>query len=82
MSPVLHDTLCVITDVQMPGMNGLELQATLVAGRPNLPIIVLTAFPEEHIRRRAEATGAVGFFAKPVDSSAIIECLNRALKRR
>jgi FixJ family two-component response regulator len=46
-----------------------------------MPIIFITAFPEERIRRRAEDAGAVGFFSKPVDSHALIECLDAALKR-
>jgi FixJ family two-component response regulator len=79
-SPQLNDTSCVIADVQMPGMSGMELQEELVARRPRLPIIFITAFPEERIRRRAEAAGAVAFFSKPVDSHALIQCLDAALR--
>ena len=46
-----------------------------------IPIIFITAFPEERIRKRAEAAGAIGFFSKPVDSQVIIGCLDGALKR-
>ena len=46
-----------------------------------MPIIFITAFPEERIRKRAEAAGAAGFFSKPVDSQALIRCLETALKR-
>jgi FixJ family two-component response regulator len=46
-----------------------------------MPIVFITAFPEERIRRRAEAGGAVGFFSKPVDPHALILCLDAALKR-
>lgn len=80
-SSELENASCVIADVQMPGMNGLELQAVLVDRYPSLPVIIITGFAEERIRRRAEETGAVGFFGKPVDISAIIECLDHILRR-
>jgi CheY-like chemotaxis protein len=79
-SPRLHDASCLITDVQMPGMSGLELQDELAVRRPDMPVILITAFPEERIRKRAEAAGAVAFFSKPVDGHALIECLNAALR--
>jgi FixJ family two-component response regulator len=77
----LHDTACLIADVQMPGMNGLELQSKLVAAQYGIPIIFITAFAEERLRKQAEAAGAVGFFSKPVDSRVIIGCLDAVLKR-
>jgi FixJ family two-component response regulator len=79
-SPELYDTSCVITDVQMPGMNGVELQDALTERRPHMPVIFITAFPEERIRKRAEAAGTLAFFSKPVDSHALIECLDAALR--
>jgi len=79
-SPQLNDTSCVIADVQMLGMSGMELQDELVVRRPRIPIIFITALPEERIRRRAEAAGAVAFFSKPVDSHALIHCLDAALR--
>jgi FixJ family two-component response regulator len=78
-SPRLGDTSCLIVDVQMPGMSGLDLQAELHVRRAAIPIIFVTAFPEEAIRRRAEAAGAVGFFGKPVDGGIIMRCLDAAL---
>ena len=78
-SPRLLDTSCLIVDVQMPGMNGLDLLTELQARCSLIPVIFITAFPEERIRRRAEAAGAVGFFSKPVDGRAIIGCLDAAL---
>jgi FixJ family two-component response regulator len=77
----LQDTACLIADVQMPGMNGLELQSKLVAAQYGIPIIFITAFAEERLRKQAEAAGAVGFFSKPVDSRVIIGCLDAVLKR-
>ena len=76
----LNDTSCVIADVQMPGMSGMELQDALAERRPHMPVIFITAFPEERIRKRAEASGAVAFFSKPVDSHVLIECLDAALR--
>jgi FixJ family two-component response regulator len=78
-SPRLHDTSCLIVDVQMPRMSGLDLQAELHGRGAGIPIIFVTAFPEERVRRRAEAAGAVGFFGKPVDCGIIIRCLDAAL---
>ena len=79
-SPRLNVTSCLIADVQMPGMSGMELQDDLAGRRPRIPVIFITAFPEERIRRRAEAAGAVAFFSKPVDSHALIQCLDAALR--
>ncbi len=73
---------CVITDVQMPGMGGIGLQSALRADGCSLPLIFITAFPEETIRRQAEEGGAVGFLAKPFDGDAMIACLEAALGTR
>jgi FixJ family two-component response regulator len=80
-SPRLQDTSCLIVDVQMPGMSGLDLQDALLARQPGLPVIVITAFPADGVRKRAEAAGAAGFFSKPVDSQSMIHCLDAALAR-
>ena len=79
-SPRLDDTSCLIADIQMPGMSGLDLQSALHARQRRIPIIFITGFAEDRIRHRAEAAGALGFFSKPVDSRRIIECLDAALK--
>jgi len=81
-SPLLGETACVITDVQMPGMSGVELQSHLRAKGDATPLIFITAFPEERIRRQVDANGAVGFLAKPFDGHAMIECIDRALGER
>lgn len=81
-SPRLDDTDCLISDVQMPGLSGPALQAELVATGRRLPIIFITAFPEEGVRRRVEAAGAFGFLAKPFDGEAMIRCLEAALGGR
>ncbi|QFR33870.1 response regulator transcription factor [Ancylobacter sp. TS-1] len=78
-SPLRGETDCVITDVQMPGMSGVELQSHLRAHGDRTPLIFITAFPEERIRRQVDAGGAFGFLAKPFDGNAMIDCLDRAL---
>src|SRR5262245_38851954 len=55
---------CLITDVQMPGMTGLDLQRHLIENGNRIPVILITAFPRDHVRQQAEADGAFGFFAK------------------
>jgi FixJ family two-component response regulator len=78
-SPRVDDSDCLITDVQMPGMTGLELQDRLIARGSRIPIIFITAFPEKAARCRAKAGGAVAFLEKPFAGGAMIEVLRRAL---
>jgi FixJ family two-component response regulator len=80
-SEQLSDADCLITDVQMPGMTGIELQDRLIAQGHSLPVIFITAFPEMRARAQAIAGGAVGFLAKPFDDRNLISCLNEALAR-
>jgi FixJ family two-component response regulator len=77
----LPDTSCLIVDVQMPEMNGLELQAELVAKRRPIPVIFVTAFPDARIRALALETGAVGFLCKPLDSDDLLAHIRSALGR-
>ncbi|WP_246251632.1 response regulator transcription factor [Ancylobacter pratisalsi] len=79
-SSTLPDTDCLITDVQMPNMGGLELHEVLRARGAALPVIFMTAFPEEQVRRRAQEVRAVGFLAKPFDGDAIMSLVFEALK--
>jgi FixJ family two-component response regulator len=78
----LHDVDCLITDVQMPGMTGLELQTRLRGQGKHLPIIFVTAFPELKARGQALADGAIGFLGKPFNDQKLIMCLNEALTAR
>jgi FixJ family two-component response regulator len=80
-SPAGLSAACLIADVQMPGMSGLDLQRHLAENGNRLPVILITAFPQDHVRRQAEAEGAFGFFAKPFDGRLMIECIERALSR-
>jgi FixJ family two-component response regulator len=75
----VNDTSCLITDVQMPGLDGLELQSRLTAMDRHVPIIFVTAFPQERIRARALKAGAFGFLSKPFSDASLIACLDRAL---
>ena len=75
----VNDTSCLITDVQMPGLDGLELQSRLTAMGRHVPIIFVTAFPQERIRARALKAGAFGFLSKPFSDASLIACLDRAL---
>jgi FixJ family two-component response regulator len=75
----VNDTACLITDVQMPGLSGVELQNRLIVQGNCTPIIFITAFPEERIRARALEAGAVGFLSKPFDEDCLIEYIHAAL---
>jgi FixJ family two-component response regulator len=81
-SPLVDDTKCVIADVQMPGMSGIELQSVLTARGNDTPMIFITAYPEEGIRTRALEGGAVCFLSKPFDGPTLVKCLALALQRR
>lgn len=70
---------CLITDVRMPGMNGLELLDRLLAAGKPIPAIVLTAFTQEADRVRALGAGAVCYMPKPVHESELMQCIGAAL---
>lgn len=72
---------CLVTDIQMPGMSGLDLQRAVRAQYPDLPVIVVTAFPEEAVERQALADGALHFLSKPVDGGVILRCVADAFGR-
>lgn len=77
----VDDTSCLITDVKMTGMSGVELQQRLIADGRRTPVIFMTGFPEERVRARVLAAGAFGFLPKPFNDERLIECLDRALNR-
>jgi FixJ family two-component response regulator len=72
---------CVVLDVQMPGMNGLEVQEFLVRSENPLPIIFITAHDEVSLRERALQAGAVAFLRKPFNDELFIKTLNEAIQR-
>lgn len=75
-----RETSCVIADVQMPGVSGVELQRRLIAEGDRLPMIFITAFPEDRVRERVLEAGAFGFLSKPFNEEHLIGCLDNALK--
>src|SRR5580692_2574790 len=76
----LEDTSGLIVDVQMPGMNGLQLQSQLAAAGCRIPIIFITAFDDNEARRRAMQAGAVTFLGKPFGDEQLLECIRSALR--
>jgi len=79
-SEQLDDTSCLITDVQMPGMSGLDLQDRLIARGHRIPIIFITAHSDENVRSRAMKAGAIDFLTKPVNADHLVGHLEKALK--
>jgi FixJ family two-component response regulator len=75
------ETACLITDIKMPGMNGLELQATLAEQKSLIPIIFLTAYGDASMRARAMRAGAVDFLGKPFDDDVLLQRVRTALGR-
>jgi FixJ family two-component response regulator len=71
---------CIISDIQMPGMSGIDLKRHLVAQDVQTPVIMITAHAEPGLKERALASGAFGFLKKPFDANVLFECLERALK--
>jgi FixJ family two-component response regulator len=75
----VNNTACLIADVQLPGLSGIELQTRLrTQGNPT-PVIFITGFPEARIRAQALDAGAIGFLSKPYDAETLIDCLDKAL---
>ncbi len=79
-SGVWTETACLIADLQMPGMSGLELQAKLAEGNGRIAIIFITAYGEPRIRAQAMQAGAIEFLDKPFDDNALLESVRKALK--
>lgn len=78
-SPQIDESSCVITDVRMPDMSGVELQTLVRKQGRSTPFIFITAFPEESARHRALRDGAVCFLSKPFDAPTLIRCVEAAL---
>ena len=75
-----HQAACLITDIRMPGISGLELQSRLNAEHCRIPTIFITAHGDEQMRMRALRAGAVEFLAKPFDDEALLETVRAALE--
>ena len=78
-SPQAQDSACLLLDVRMPGMSGLELQRQLVAAHCSIPIIFITAYADDHVRARALAAGAVAFLSKPCGEEELLRAIQTAL---
>ena|ERR1700722_12278886 len=78
-SDSIDNTACLIADVQMPGLSGIDLQHSLSARGVQMPTIFITAFPEEGSRKRAMTAGAVGYLSKPFSEESLLKCLDSAL---
>jgi FixJ family two-component response regulator len=79
-SGLKHETGCLITDIRMPGMSGLDLQAKLNADQCPTPTIFITAHGDEEMRLQAMRGGAVKFMVKPFDCAALLESVRVALE--
>jgi FixJ family two-component response regulator len=78
-SSQLRETSCLIIDVRMPGMNGLQLQSHLASAGYKIPIIFITAYDDKESRRRAMQAGAVAFLAKPFAADLLLQSIRSAL---
>ena len=77
----IDDTSCVVADVQMPNMSGLELLTYMRTQGNDAPFIFITAFPDESVRTRALNAGAICFLGKPFTGPVLIGCIETALNR-
>jgi FixJ family two-component response regulator len=80
-SGAIATTGCLITDLQMPGLSGLDLQERLQAQGYHTPVILITAYPNEKHRSRAISAGAIGFLSKPFEEQCLVDCLSVAMSR-
>jgi len=76
----MRETDCLILDVRMPGMSGLELHRRLVSSHPHLPVIFITAHGDEELRSRALRGGAVDYLLKPFSDDALLNAVQTALR--
>ena len=75
-------TSCLVLDIQLPGLSGIDLQLRLRATGRTTPVIFITALCDEHVQTQAMATGAVALLRKPFNAAALDRCLNEALHSR
>ena len=78
-SPRLVETACLIADVNMPAMTGIELNRHLIEMGHAIPTILVTAYPDDDARSRALKEGVIGYLRKPVDEEQLKRCLRAAL---
>jgi len=78
-SPILRETACLVTDVNMPGMTGPELHSHLTNAGISIPTILVTAYPDEATRKSALRDGVACYLSKPVDDEQLEHCIRSAL---
>jgi FixJ family two-component response regulator len=76
----LDETACLIADIQMPGMTGIELYARLIEAGHQIPAILVTAYPDEAIRARALKDGIACYLLKPFDDNDLMDCVRKAVE--
>jgi len=76
----IRDTSCLIVDVHMPRMTGIQLHSRLVDSGYVIPTILITAYPDENVRVRAMADGIIGYLTKPCDADELLRCVSSALE--
>jgi FixJ family two-component response regulator len=81
-SDYLHSSSCLIADVRMPGITGLELHNRLVESGNTTPTILITSFPNDRDRARARQAGAICYLAKPFNDEELLACVRSALEPR
>jgi FixJ family two-component response regulator len=81
-SPHLRETACLIADVNMPAMTGVELHRHLIDSGHTIPTILVTAYADEDVRTRALNYGVIGYLRKPLDEKHLKRCLHAALQSR
>jgi len=79
-SPLLSETACLVTDIQMPGMTGIELHRRLIDAGYAIPTIMVTAYPDEAARDRALKDGVLCYLGKPVDDDHLEMCLRSVVQ--
>jgi FixJ family two-component response regulator len=80
-SGFVHDTSCLIADINMPNMTGIELHKHLVDSGRAIPTILITAYPDESTRADAMADGVICYLSKPCDENLLIKCVRSALEQ-
>jgi len=81
-SAQVQATACLITDVQMPGLSGVELQGRLLSDGHRMPMIFVSAFPDERLERQVLQSGAIAYLRKPFNDERLVEHIDAAMKAR
>ena len=80
--PKANRNACIIVDIRMPGLTGLDLQRKLKDQGIQIPVIVITASDDAQVREQARELGAVAFFRKPIDDQALLDAISWAINQR